>query len=375
MNNLSCAYSRSAKKRGPAPGSIVSLHKRLKRLEYLLEKATGGKGEEFFDGMDLEGADDDDESEHSESESADGDYIKQEEEEYDVEPRRKATPAAVAQMPAKRGAKPSVANNPQRTGTETSVKTHPESPASQGSPGDAAEHFFSNFVSGGPTVVMDASGSPSTPHGDLAKPKSIDTTAGGLISVSKQVTGSSTLVGPLTPGSPSAIGLFDDLAPLPSKEVLDSLIQLYFKDVAPANAFIHRPTFIRNIRAQPPMLLYSMFAVAAPYSDRITGNRFEFANSMFERAKRLLYIALEQPPALVTIQTLLHLVLHGVTSWTQGAIAYQFTGIAIMMARQMMLNLDPDSEKFSKEAAKRNMRWVEKETRRRVWWALYNLDR
>ncbi|KAI9025563.1 fungal-specific transcription factor domain-containing protein [Hyaloraphidium curvatum] len=386
VNNLSCAYSRNTKKRGPAPGSIVSLHKRLKRLEYLLEKATGGKGEEFFDEMDEGGnkEDEDSESEQWDEESLEGVEVKQE---PDLEPvpapaearrpsKPKAVPGAHANgVPAPQPARTASGSNLPRPAADKG----PESPVSQGSPVGGDDHSgdygsFIDYVSGGPTVLIMDAGSPSSVEsrhgGSPAGPVVLRSASGTETSVVHVSSGA------LVAASPNgAVVAFDDLAPLPPQDVLDSLIEAYFKYLAPSTSFIHRGTFLRNLRAQPPMLLYSMYAIAAPFSDRVGPNRFKFAISMFERAKRLLYPALEKPPALVTIQTLLHLVLHGVTSWTQGSIAYQFTGIAIMMARQMKLNVDPDSDKFSKEATKRNMRWVEKETRRRVWWALYNLDR
>lgn len=372
VNNIACAYSRDTKKRGPAPGSIVSLHKRLKRLEYLLEKATGGKGEEFFDELEDGAPDDEDhESGHSDDDALEAVNIKQEPE---AEPRRiKPATGTVMPKPGKvQGPGASAAKLP----VEQELPRDAQSPVSpQESPG---ADLVADFVSGGPTVLILDAASPAQAEplfagssGQVVKQMMAPIRAR---SVGGQLAGSPPHgVVPL-PRSPSG-SLFDDLPRLPPQEILDSLVADYFAHLGPATSFIHRQTFMRNLRAQPPLLLYSIYAVAAPYSEKIGANRFEFAASMFERAKRLLYPALELPPSLVTIQALLHLVLYGVTSWAHGAIAYQFTGIAIMMARQMLLNLDPDSDRFSKEATRRNMRWVEKETRRRVWWALYNLDR
>ncbi len=185
---------------------------------------------------------------------------------------------------------------------------------------------------------------------------------------------------------------FADLPPMPDAVLLDRLIELYF-EVVPSMGlgidFVHRKTFGRS--NPPPILLYSMYAVAIPFLDSRTCVRFgitpdaqdkgKLAMTMFERAKRLLYKAMENP-SIAVLQSLLNLVIFGVSSWTLGAIAYQFVGIAVTMTRQMKVNWEPFSERFERMLERatgskpvRCMSPIDAETRRRIWWSLYNLDR
>ena len=50
-----------------------------------------------------------------------------------------------------------------------------------------------------------------------------------------------------------------------------------------------------------------------------------------------------------------------------------YSGMAIRMAQELKLNVEPEFEEAY--AASGRLSWLEKETRRRLWWSCFVLDR
>ncbi|KAJ3023567.1 hypothetical protein HKX48_002440 [Thoreauomyces humboldtii] len=126
----------------------------------------------------------------------------------------------------------------------------------------------------------------------------------------------------------------------------------------------------------PPFLLYAMAASAAQYSTHpaiieyarmsaVPGYRMGLP--FFIKARDMVGSLLEQEPS---VDSVIGLGLLGLAAIRMGeSSATAFVAMAIRMAVELKLDIDPDVEDVHGP-----MTWVEKESRRRVWWSLCSLD-
>ncbi|KXS20689.1 hypothetical protein M427DRAFT_51672 [Gonapodya prolifera JEL478] len=165
----------------------------------------------------------------------------------------------------------------------------------------------------------------------------------------------------------------------------------YLKYVASQIPILHAQTVVRDYIARhlERVLLLCMFAPSATYA---TGSGIN-PEDVFEMARAEFNARLEEGPSLVLMQCLLLIILYTATATSRGERAWMYTGMAVRMAYELDLNVDPDDlangtylnsapiilSAYSTRAAtiqsSKLWSWIDKETRRRVWWSVYILDK
>ncbi|KDE03870.1 hypothetical protein MVLG_05692 [Microbotryum lychnidis-dioicae p1A1 Lamole] len=178
---------------------------------------------------------------------------------------------------------------------------------------------------------------------------------------------------------------------LPDKAAQQHLLDLYWTYVHPHFPIVYKVSFLRGYRHRmshpetdtrpdntginkiPLVLLLSMFALAARYSDldgdRTEGKYWTAGDVYLERAKKLLDYDYGSS-RLVTVQSLLLLAYREIGTGAMSS-SWLYTGMAIRMAQDLGLFRDVEKwflpvQRFSHE---------EKQTRKRVWWGCIILDR
>ncbi|KAJ3089742.1 hypothetical protein HK102_005619 [Quaeritorhiza haematococci] len=135
------------------------------------------------------------------------------------------------------------------------------------------------------------------------------------------------------------------------QESLDFLVHLFFKS-----------TFLANLPNQPRVLLYAIYAISARYSDDPYIQvpdlpRWNWGDAFYEQARRLLMDMIDSDPCLEYVAAL-HLLAN-----------YAGAGMASRMALGLHLDVDPDLLESCKNAS-----FIQKETRRRLWWCTFTLE-
>ncbi|KAJ1548907.1 hypothetical protein HK405_013075 [Cladochytrium tenue] len=160
----------------------------------------------------------------------------------------------------------------------------------------------------------------------------------------------------------------------------------YFFDNDPLYfSFIHRETHLARIgndMCQASIsalrfgfcLLFLSLAICATGAllapDELAGetSQGKAATWYYEKARELALSSLDYP-SLEAVQALL-LLAHVARAADSRAVAWQMLGLASRMCQYLHLDTDPDEIK----SLAASIGWVEKETRRRCWWASYILD-
>ncbi|ORY73251.1 fungal-specific transcription factor domain-domain-containing protein [Leucosporidium creatinivorum] len=187
------------------------------------------------------------------------------------------------------------------------------------------------------------------------------------------------------------LALADAEDPLPDRATQQHLLDLYWTYVHPHFPILYKVSFMRQYRHSisnpnstepstpagsgkvPIVLLLSMFALAARYSDldpsRSDGKYWTAGQDYLEKAKRVLNYDYGSSK-LVSVQALLLMAYREIGTGGMSA-SWLFTGMAIRMAQDLGLFRDVEKwflpvQRFSHE---------EKQTRKRVWWGCIILDR
>ncbi|RIA97460.1 fungal-specific transcription factor domain-containing protein [Glomus cerebriforme] len=166
-----------------------------------------------------------------------------------------------------------------------------------------------------------------------------------------------------------------ELTELPSQEISDHLLELFFTHVHPILPFIYKPRFFDQLKDKdhlPHLLLNSIYSFAALFSDRLDIRRIPEDHTTagdiyFDRAKALLDNDYDKA-RVSTIQALLVLSLreYGVGRVTR---AWLWSGMAARMAQD--LGMHRNNEKWHPI----NLTREEREEQKRVFWACFVLDR
>ncbi|KAJ3155776.1 hypothetical protein HDU86_004246 [Geranomyces michiganensis] len=166
--------------------------------------------------------------------------------------------------------------------------------------------------------------------------------------------------------------------PLLSADESGELISLFFRYISPFLPLIHKRTF-RATRNHQPFLLNSMYAIAARFSKNpniaCKKNPFRAGETFYVVARNMVDRQLDSPHS-STVVGLLILALYAVES-DRGSAAWMYIGLAIRMAQELKLNVDPDSQRplgYPNPVAA-NENWIEKEAHRRIWWYCFVQDR
>ncbi|ORY02156.1 hypothetical protein K493DRAFT_312150 [Basidiobolus meristosporus CBS 931.73] len=160
---------------------------------------------------------------------------------------------------------------------------------------------------------------------------------------------------------------------LPSSKLFGYLLETYFNCVNPIFPLLHKAEFLDrlgDIDAEPPFfLLNSILAIAAVFisSETILTKENLTPETFYERARMLLdrtyeVSSLENIQALILLGIYQHITYSGMRAWL-------YSGMAIRMAEDLGLHRNP--EKWDIEGLTQQ----EKETRKRVWWVCYQIDR
>ncbi|KAJ3152252.1 hypothetical protein HDU89_001472 [Geranomyces variabilis] len=162
-----------------------------------------------------------------------------------------------------------------------------------------------------------------------------------------------------------------------SAEVANELITLFFRFVAPFIPLIHKPSFFAT-RNHQSFLLYSMYAIAARFSTNpeiVSNDAYRAGQPFYIAARNMADRHLDSPNS-STVVGLLILALYSVES-DRGSAAWMFIGLAIRMAQELKLNIDPDSQRImgNLQPIPGDQNWVQKEAHRRIWWYCFVQDR
>ncbi|KAJ1566221.1 hypothetical protein HK405_010699, partial [Cladochytrium tenue] len=133
--------------------------------------------------------------------------------------------------------------------------------------------------------------------------------------------------------------------------------------LVPFVTFIHRSSYLDRIQDALPALRWTICAAGAHLSDSACG-------SYFVKAKHLVFSAVDDPSLEALQAALLLSILADAISEKQ--LSWQLLGIACRMC--IYLRLDVDPQQFHSGFASSG-NWIVNETRRRVWWTCYLLDR
>ncbi|KAJ3175608.1 hypothetical protein HDU87_006105 [Geranomyces variabilis] len=162
-----------------------------------------------------------------------------------------------------------------------------------------------------------------------------------------------------------------------SAEVANELIALFFQFVSPFLPLIHRPSFFAT-RNHQSFLLYSMYAIAARFSTNpkiISNDAYRAGQPFYIAARNMADRHLDSPnPS--TVVGLLILALYSVES-DRGSAAWMFIGLAIRMAQELKLNIDPYCQRTlgNLQPIPGTQNWIQKEAHRRIWWYCFVQDR
>ncbi|KAG0351627.1 Transcriptional activator of fatty acid utilization, partial [Gamsiella multidivaricata] len=164
--------------------------------------------------------------------------------------------------------------------------------------------------------------------------------------------------------------------PMPPRDLAEHLIDCYFTYVHPNMPVLHKPTFMRQYRNPDPskrpavVLLNAMYAIASRFSSHpeITGAGSDpegFGDEYFDRAKRLIDYEYELPRQ-SSIQALLLMVTYRFMSAKSGGRVWVLLGMATRMAQDLGMH---------RNSARWHLPPLETEIRKRLWWAIYIMDR
>lgn len=164
-----------------------------------------------------------------------------------------------------------------------------------------------------------------------------------------------------------------------SAELQDHLLELYWRWQNPWNYIVHKGAFLASLRGEndgrycSPLLLSSIFAIAARYSDRpelcsVPGDLSTAGNAFCEQAKVLLLYESEAP-SVATVQAACILALR-IMSDGKEALGWLYCGNATRMAHNLGLHLDCSPWVSSGQISE-----DEAEVRKVTWWGCFVTDK
>ncbi|KAI8818752.1 fungal-specific transcription factor domain-containing protein [Fimicolochytrium jonesii] len=157
--------------------------------------------------------------------------------------------------------------------------------------------------------------------------------------------------------------------------LINELINMYFHYVSPFFPFIHKYTFYTRIAEQPPLLVNAMCAFAARFSTNPkleSGSPATAGDLFYLKARDMVDQAIDNP-SVSSVCALLLLTSYAAEGGRESA-AYMYSGMAIRMAQELRLNIEPELDPLN-HSEPVTMSWLERETRRRVWWGCVITDR
>ncbi|TQN67785.1 Nitrogen assimilation transcription factor nit-4, partial [Colletotrichum shisoi] len=164
-----------------------------------------------------------------------------------------------------------------------------------------------------------------------------------------------------------------------SSELQEHLLELYWRWQNPWNYVIHKSAFLKSFRGEDdgkycsPLLLCSIFAIAARYSDRIelrsVADEPSTAGDAFCEQAKILLLYESEAPSITTVQSACLLALR-IMSDGKEALGWLYSGNATRMAHNLGLHLDG-----SKWTTAGLVSEEEAEARKVTWWGCYVVDK
>ncbi|KAI9162840.1 FAD-containing monooxygenase EthA [Paramyrothecium foliicola] len=189
------------------------------------------------------------------------------------------------------------------------------------------------------------------------------------------------------PGTrPAATADWDPSAPLMTRngsmvsfELQSHLLDLYWRWQNPWSFIVHKEAFIQDYlhdksgKYCSPMLLFSIFAVASRYSDRVEirsdPDNSKTAGLEFGECAKAYLQQESEAPTLTTVQSVALLALSSMSA-DREALGWLYVGMAVRMAFNLGLNLDMSSWVKSGSISE-----FEAEVRSVTWWGCFRLDK
>ncbi|KAI8802203.1 fungal-specific transcription factor domain-containing protein [Cladochytrium replicatum] len=165
-------------------------------------------------------------------------------------------------------------------------------------------------------------------------------------------------------------------SPVLPQEVLDDLITLFYEYCDPFFPLLNQRNFRKKIQTHSPLLLNAIYALSARFSTHplvLTKPDQPFASGdvFYMRARELVDHYMDSPSQ-STVTALVLLATYAAGSG-RGSAAWMYSGMAIRMAQELKLNVEPEFEESSSNRHRSDS--LEMEERRRLWWCCYILDR
>jgi len=172
-----------------------------------------------------------------------------------------------------------------------------------------------------------------------------------------------------------SISKIQDL-PLPSREIADQLVNIYFKYVQTIFPYLHEPSFrqyyntIWEKEQQPDKdidslqycILYLVFALGCQFST-LFEDPIQGGDTYLNRAKSLLGFCVFDDGSVRVVQALLLMGVY-LQSTSRPNRCWNVVGMAIRVAQGIKLHVETTAEHL-----------VEREIRRRAWWGCVLMDR
>ncbi|KIW34463.1 uncharacterized protein PV07_01241 [Cladophialophora immunda] len=167
----------------------------------------------------------------------------------------------------------------------------------------------------------------------------------------------------------------DDSFVLPPRALANRLVDLFFDHVYPIVPLVHEPSFRKEVDALYTdrrsgsiafrSMVNAVFAYGCDYLDLGLARTYELSQDFHERATDLILLVCYELASLEVVQALLLVTLH-LNSSMQFHRMWVNTGLLVRTAQALNLHVDPSAW---------NIRVIEKELRKRLWWSIYSLDR
>ncbi|CAG8688743.1 22108_t:CDS:2 [Gigaspora rosea] len=339
--NLTCTYNDTTKKRGPPKGYIEAIESRLYKMESLMGELA-----------------------HSNDPRAEA--ILAELMKDDLHPLHKARKVNYATW-----------RNRITTPFNDTLETRSIGPLTDSSTNVNTNDYEINYINDSMGILSIDEKNQVNYYGKssgLQLLKQSDRYKNGILSFSNNIDNDPNLI-TSSSSNQKLILQSEQLTELPSQELSDHLLDLYFKNVHTLFPIIYKPRFFELLKdnENPPyLLLNSIYTLASNFSDRIEvrkdpENPLTTGDIYFDRAKALLDNDYDRAHT-TNIQALLLLSLreYGAGRVTRSWI---YTGMAARMAQS--LGLHRNNEKCYPIVLSHG----EKEEQRRVFWGCYVLDR
>ncbi|KAH8552980.1 fungal-specific transcription factor domain-containing protein [Umbelopsis sp. PMI_123] len=162
----------------------------------------------------------------------------------------------------------------------------------------------------------------------------------------------------------------------PSPEVVEHLLAVYFEHLYPMMPILHPKFFMEKIRNKkcPEVLLLSVMALSARYSTRsdLLDNPPWLSGEKFASRARKIVTCIFDYPSVSSAQALLLLGIYEF-GCSRGPRSWMLLGMALRMCTELGMHKEFLTEnEFA--APLTEDEWVEKESRRRLFWQIYIID-